>query len=1019
MRLPGITFQTAPPPLQNPTPPMDIAAFVGFAARGPLHIPVAIEDPGQFREIFGTALPLAINRDGSDEQMALLWPTVEDFFANGGRRCWVVRVAKPVDAAQFTIPFLLTLPAAAFHPAGISARSAGAWAETLQVNARLRELPLFDLKLTFNPASDQQLKLLIPNHLANEIQPQELLHLDFLPDRICAYFPVEISGEIPENTPGFSAIATAAVEKGVCFGYDEILPAVSSDMEVRRIGDPGAVGIPAFTADDFTSFPQSFPEADDKITLYLAVAAEDRPGAGEILELRIDDQVYLFPVQEAEPFEGPASFSFPVAENDSLFVIRADRVYHRLSPQEFRDGLTGVDATITRQRFDLLVYENRQLQQQLADLAFAKTHARFWGLLLDDNRLFAAINTEHESGRVIQDLPALLLESLSPRFALGGRENPATFGFSFPLGMPVIEDTQSLQFPQFSAELTSRLQKEGLESFSAALFLDKDLCQLSSATLPAEAFNKKYVSRGRLEGIHALWPYEEISLISVPDAVHPAWQAHITAAEVIAAPALKPVNIDGQHGRLEWMPVDRATQYEMQGSYFADFHLVHHTATVDASTTVFPLEPLCPQTLWFRVRALVKGEAGPWSNTQSFRYPSSEFDDCEAIPLVAPVFSRVDRDGQALLLEWNKVDHAGSYELQSAGQGTGPAFDGPVSGIHDNVRTYRSYLPENQIRWFRVRAWFGETPGPWSETRIVGEFVQQRYQMIEKDAYSPADLRAVHWALIRFCAARNDIFAVLPLPRDFLAHEAMAYKKDLMPGSKIEIAEVRAEVLPLNNSEKRAASFAALYHPWIVKRIFDPALADGFKVMAIPAAGAVCGVMARLARERGAWLAPANHALSEAVGVAETLTLENRLDFLSEKINGITQNERGFMNLSAYTLSLESEWEFIHVRRLMILLRKVALELGERAVFQPNDHAFRRQMQREFERLFYRLYEKGAFAGASPGQAFRIVVDESVNTPQSVDLGRFMVEIRFAPSFPMMFLTVRLIQSNSNITIEE
>jgi hypothetical protein len=39
------------------------------------------------------------------------------------------------------------------------------------------------------------------------------------------------------------------------------------------------------------------------------------------------------------------------------------------------------------------------------------------------------------------------------------------------------------------------------------------------------------------------------------------------------------------------------------------------------------------------------------------------------------------------------------------------------------------------------------------------------------------------------------------------------------------------------------------------------------------------------------------------------------------------------------------------------------------------------------------------------------VTDETLNTPQSTDLGRFIVELRVAPSLPMTFLTVRLVQT--------
>ena len=58
------------------------------------------------------------------------------------------------------------------------------------------------------------------------------------------------------------------------------------------------------------------------------------------------------------------------------------------------------------------------------------------------------------------------------------------------------------------------------------------------------------------------------------------------------------------------------------------------------------------------------------------------------------------------------------------------------------------------------------------------------------------------------------------------------------------------------------------------------------------------------------------------------------------------------------------------------------------------------------------MFERGAFAGANPATSYQVVTDSSLNTPQSVDLGRFIIELRVAPSLPMRFLTIRLVQTS-------
>jgi phage tail sheath protein FI len=109
----------------------------------------------------------------------------------------------------------------------------------------------------------------------------------------------------------------------------------------------------------------------------------------------------------------------------------------------------------------------------------------------------------------------------------------------------------------------------------------------------------------------------------------------------------------------------------------------------------------------------------------------------------------------------------------------------------------------------------------------------------------------------------------------------------------------------------------------------------------------------------------------------------------------------------------------INVRRLLILLRRLALSVGPNYVFEPNSTAFRRSVQRGFESLLNDMFQRGAFAGNSPTASFQVVCDTTVNKPGSVEAGNFIVELRVAPSLPMTFLTIRLVQSATGSIITE
>ena len=106
------------------------------------------------------------------------------------------------------------------------------------------------------------------------------------------------------------------------------------------------------------------------------------------------------------------------------------------------------------------------------------------------------------------------------------------------------------------------------------------------------------------------------------------------------------------------------------------------------------------------------------------------------------------------------------------------------------------------------------------------------------------------------------------------------------------------------------------------------------------------------------------------------------------------------------------------MRRLLILLRRLAIREGNSFVFRNNDGSLRRLVQREFEQVLGDLFVHGAFAGTAHEEGYRVVTGPSVNTPGSIDAGRFIVELRVAPSQPLTFLTVRLIQEGGALVVE-
>lgn len=139
LRLPGVTFLPSLRPAAPVLPPLDVAAFVGFAQRGPLDTPVPLDDYADYRAIFGGELMLARERNG-DTLSAHMPAAVAAFFSNGGRRCYVVRIAgEQAQRARWQMAGITRInPFGLTASAETEAASAGRWPESLHLAARLQ-----------------------------------------------------------------------------------------------------------------------------------------------------------------------------------------------------------------------------------------------------------------------------------------------------------------------------------------------------------------------------------------------------------------------------------------------------------------------------------------------------------------------------------------------------------------------------------------------------------------------------------------------------------------------------------------------------------------------------------------------------------------------------------------------------------------------------------------------------------------------------------------------------------------
>jgi phage tail sheath protein FI len=107
---------------------------------------------------------------------------------------------------------------------------------------------------------------------------------------------------------------------------------------------------------------------------------------------------------------------------------------------------------------------------------------------------------------------------------------------------------------------------------------------------------------------------------------------------------------------------------------------------------------------------------------------------------------------------------------------------------------------------------------------------------------------------------------------------------------------------------------------------------------------------------------------------------------------------------------LASQWKYIPVRRTALFIEESVRRGTQWAVFEPNDLALWERVKRTLNAYLRTLWREGALFGASPAEAFFVKCDAENNPPESIDLGRLIVEVGIAPVKPAEFVIFRISQ---------
>ena len=206
--------------------------------------------------------------------------------------------------------------------------------------------------------------------------------------------------------------------------------------------------------------------------------------------------------------------------------------------------------------------------------------------------------------------------------------------------------------------------------------------------------------------------------------------------------------------------------------------------------------------------------------------------------------------------------------------------------------------------------------------------------------------------------------------------------------------------------------YAALYYPWCIT--VDPSSGSNVHV---PPSGHLAGIYADTDDTRGVHKAPANvviRGINLRGGLAADITKREQDVLNPVGINAL----RFFPGLGervwgARTLSSDTDWKYINVRRLFIYVEKSIYNGTQWVVFEPNDEQLWALVRQTISAFLTTVWRSGALAGTTPDQAFFVRCDRTTMTQDDLDNGRLICIIGLAPVFPAEFVIFRFEQKTS------
>ena len=192
----------------------------------------------------------------------------------------------------------------------------------------------------------------------------------------------------------------------------------------------------------------------------------------------------------------------------------------------------------------------------------------------------------------------------------------------------------------------------------------------------------------------------------------------------------------------------------------------------------------------------------------------------------------------------------------------------------------------------------------------------------------------------------------------------------------------------------------------------------GDKYRWIPLNADIAGICARVDSEFDPWWSPAGYSRGKVKGVVALAFNPNKAQrdvLYSANVNPVVSFKgEGVILYGDRTLQVKSSaFQSINVRRLFIILEKAIAKAAQYQLFEFNDQFTRAQFRNMIEPYLREV------KGRRGLYDFKVVCDDSNNTPEIIDRGEFVASIFIKPARSINFITLNFVAVRTGVEFSE